>query len=303
MIFGFALQFAKAWTEPTDSAPRGNVEAPINTSNTNQSKNGIFGATGLWSSGSISATGSVKGESGLCIGNDCRTAWPSGGQWTTSGSNIYYNSGNVGIGTASPGAKLEVAGQVKITGGSPANGKVLTSDASGLASWQPSATGTTLPSCTTGQYIRKTDTGWECVDSAWGPTGSYHYFITAMKYTGSMGGPSGMNSKCNSDANRIAGKTYAAVTTEIWGVLGANYYGVFGNGKNGTDHYSTRPPVGDIVVWNEGDNSCLGWTSSSDDSYTAQAKMADVSHRNYYDDYLIISWLADQQNQNISHQH
>jgi len=43
---------------------------------------------------------------------------------------------NVGIGTINPGAKLEVAGQIKITGGSPGAGKVLTSDASGLASWQ-----------------------------------------------------------------------------------------------------------------------------------------------------------------------
>ena len=45
-------------------------------------------------------------------------------------------NGNVGIGITNPGAKLEVAGQVKITGGSPGNGKVLTSDANGLGNWQ-----------------------------------------------------------------------------------------------------------------------------------------------------------------------
>lgn len=46
------------------------------------------------------------------------------------------STGNIGIGSASPSAKLEVAGQVKITGGSPGVGKVLTSDGTGLASWQ-----------------------------------------------------------------------------------------------------------------------------------------------------------------------
>jgi len=45
-------------------------------------------------------------------------------------------SGNVGIGTTSPVAKLEVAGQVKITDGSQGTGKVLISDSAGLASWQ-----------------------------------------------------------------------------------------------------------------------------------------------------------------------
>ena len=50
---------------------------------------------------------------------------------------------NVGIGTLSPTAKLEVNGQVKITGGTPGAGKVLTSDASGLASWT-TPSGTTL---------------------------------------------------------------------------------------------------------------------------------------------------------------
>jgi hypothetical protein len=49
------------------------------------------------------------------------------------------NTGNVGIGETNPGAKLEVAGQVKITGGTPGTGKVLTSDANGLATWASTA--------------------------------------------------------------------------------------------------------------------------------------------------------------------
>lgn len=65
-------------------------------------------------------------------------------EWGINGSNIYFLGNNVGIGTLNPDAKLEVAGQVKITGGNPGAGKVLTSDAGGLASWQ-TPSGLTLP--------------------------------------------------------------------------------------------------------------------------------------------------------------
>ena len=62
-----------------------------------------------------------------------------GGYFTAVGAvNNYaaiFDQGNVGIGTATPTAKLEVAGQIKITGGTPGAGKVLTSDAVGLATW------------------------------------------------------------------------------------------------------------------------------------------------------------------------
>ena len=48
---------------------------------------------------------------------------------------IETSTGNVGIGTTTPGTKLEVNGAVKITDGNQAVRKVLTSDANGLASW------------------------------------------------------------------------------------------------------------------------------------------------------------------------
>jgi len=66
--------------------------------------------------------------------------------------------GNVGIGTSSPWAKLEVAWQVKITGGTPWAWKVLQSDANGLASWQSIST---LPSAgTAGQTLYSNGSAW-----------------------------------------------------------------------------------------------------------------------------------------------
>jgi len=53
--------------------------------------------------------GALNSSGGLCIAGDCKTAWSQvGSQWGNSGSNIYFNSGSVGIGTSSPGGKLSV---------------------------------------------------------------------------------------------------------------------------------------------------------------------------------------------------
>jgi hypothetical protein len=68
------------------------------------------------------------------------------------------SDGNVGIGALSPSAKLEVAGQVKITGGGPGEGKLLTSDASGLASWSTLAG--VLGGNLNGQTLRYNGTSW-----------------------------------------------------------------------------------------------------------------------------------------------
>lgn len=74
----------------------------------------------------ITGAGSLTMSTGTITGN----------AFSVGGATLAVVNGRVGIGTASPGANLEVAGNVKIADGTQGLGKVLTSNASGLATWQ-----------------------------------------------------------------------------------------------------------------------------------------------------------------------
>ncbi|MCE9585393.1 hypothetical protein K8Q94_02105 [Candidatus Nomurabacteria bacterium] len=128
----------------------------LGTGNTPTATGNVYGPANFKIPGQLTVAGGSPGA-GKVLTSDANglASWQTpatGGGTVTSpwasatdpetGNTSIYNTNNkyVGIGTSTPATNLDVNGKIKISGGSPGAGKVLTSDANGLASWQ------TLPS-------------------------------------------------------------------------------------------------------------------------------------------------------------
>lgn len=93
LILGLGIQFAQAWTNPTTTAPGSNVSGPITTGSGSQTK--ASGDVSLSGGGSL-YSGGVVAAPWLCIGGDCRSAWPVSGGSDNLGNHIATQALNMG---------------------------------------------------------------------------------------------------------------------------------------------------------------------------------------------------------------
>jgi len=117
-----------------------NLNSDLSFSNTIYTADGVLAGNRIVDGGAPTPDFSFTNLGSFSVGATSSIAF------NTDKLYIDIATGYVGIGTITPSIDLEIAGQVKITGGTPGASKVLTSDANGLATWQAVTEETTTAS-------------------------------------------------------------------------------------------------------------------------------------------------------------
>ena len=124
-------------------------------------------------------------------------------QWVTSGANIYYTAGNVGIGTTSPGSALDVKGTLRLSGSSSGYVGLAPAAAAGSTTY-------TLPSAdgSSNQVLQTNGSGV----LSWATSGSGT--VTSVSGTGTVSGIS-LSGTVTTSGNLTLGGTLSVAASDI----------------------------------------------------------------------------------------
>ncbi|MGB9774825.1 MAG: hypothetical protein ACPL4I_12575, partial [Bacteroidota bacterium] len=189
------------------------------------------------------------------------------GTITVSGTGSSSIAGSLGIGTTSPGAKLDVVGNIRIADGTQGAGKVLTSDANGLGRWEdvPSAPVTSVFGRTGAVTAQSGDYTTSLV-----PEGTNLYFTDARAQAAITGGASTIVTS-NLTANRAllsdaSGKVGASTVTStelgyLSGVTSAIQTQLDAKAPTASPTFTGNVTMPGTGIWNNSGNVGIGTTS------------------------------------------
>ncbi len=213
------------WTSAPATPPGGTINPPLDTSSSNQAKQGSLSlATSTPPSYSLDVNGVIRigqfssdpsGASGSLYYNTTshkfkgytNSGWleiGGTGLWTASGTTIYYNTGNVGIGTSTPSAKLDIYSSTI-----PWNALGICKNGVCCPIWKDcDGDGKTYgngdcdescPTCYVGStsYTTSPDGKDQDCDGTVDELGNLLLYMAASTYSGNLGGRSGADSKCD----------------------------------------------------------------------------------------------------------
>ena len=162
----------------------------------------------------------------LCIAGACQATWPNG-LWTANGTKIYYNNGNVGIGTDNPNRLLHVKSAV----GAVENAEIdiQSGSANHWGIYQDETTAD-LRFWNVGNIMTITNEGRVGIGTTDPGTNILHVYTTANE-TVAIRGESSVTGSGVVGSGFFGLYGFGSNTTPGAGVAGSGYYGLYGYGS------------------------------------------------------------------------